>query len=256
MRLLTLGALLTLAGVVALAAPRDDKDQPATPSAEVEKLIKDFQKAQQDFYKAYQEAKTDEERNKLVEQMPKPGETAKRLLELAEKNAKEPDAAARALTWVISSGGYDDEANKRKEKALEMILKDHVASDKIADVCTALIYNPPSKAEEFLRAVVAKNPSKEIQGKASYALAMTVKNSGKDEESEKLFAEAAEKYGDVVVYGKTTVGDLANGELFEKRFLAVGKTVPEIEGEDLDAKKFKLSDYRGKVVLLDFWGNW
>jgi uncharacterized Zn finger protein (UPF0148 family) len=38
--------------------------------------------------------------------------------------------------------------------------------------------------------------------------------------------------------------------------LKVGNLAPEIEGEDLDGKKFKLSDYRGKVVLLDFWGNW
>jgi predicted Zn finger-like uncharacterized protein len=36
----------------------------------------------------------------------------------------------------------------------------------------------------------------------------------------------------------------------------VGNKAPEIAGEDLDGKKFKLSDYRGKVVLLDFWGNW
>ena len=35
-----------------------------------------------------------------------------------------------------------------------------------------------------------------------------------------------------------------------------GESAPEIEGEDLDGKKFKLSDYRGKVVLLDFWGHW
>ncbi|HEV3259844.1 MAG TPA: TlpA disulfide reductase family protein [Gemmataceae bacterium] len=32
-----------------------------------------------------------------------------------------------------------------------------------------------------------------------------------------------------------------------------GDKVPEIVGEDLDGKKIKLSDYRGKVVLLDFW---
>lgn len=36
----------------------------------------------------------------------------------------------------------------------------------------------------------------------------------------------------------------------------VGKVAPDIRGKDLDGKKFKLSDYRGKVVLLDFWGNW
>jgi hypothetical protein len=38
--------------------------------------------------------------------------------------------------------------------------------------------------------------------------------------------------------------------------LAVGKVAPDIVGEDIDGKEFKLSDYRGKVVVLDFWGNW
>jgi peroxiredoxin len=31
---------------------------------------------------------------------------------------------------------------------------------------------------------------------------------------------------------------------------------PEIEGEDINGKSFKLRDYRGKVVVLDFWGHW
>ena len=33
-------------------------------------------------------------------------------------------------------------------------------------------------------------------------------------------------------------------------------SAPEIEGNDLDGVAFKLSDYRGKVVVLDFWGDW
>ncbi len=36
----------------------------------------------------------------------------------------------------------------------------------------------------------------------------------------------------------------------------VGNLAPEIEGEDLDGVPFKLSDYRGKVVMLDFYGDW
>jgi AhpC/TSA family len=36
----------------------------------------------------------------------------------------------------------------------------------------------------------------------------------------------------------------------------IGNLVMEIEGEDIDGQTFKLSDYRGKVVVLDFWGHW
>ena len=38
--------------------------------------------------------------------------------------------------------------------------------------------------------------------------------------------------------------------------VAVGMRAPQIEGEDIDGKPMRLDDYRGKVVLLDFWGNW
>ena len=38
--------------------------------------------------------------------------------------------------------------------------------------------------------------------------------------------------------------------------LAIGKVAPEIQGVDGDGMPFKLSDYRGQVVLLDFWGDW
>ena len=52
------------------------------------------------------------------------------------------------------------------------------------------------------------------------------------------------------------LADEVKPELFELRHLAIGKKAPDVEGEDFDGKKFKLSEYRGKVVVLDFWGNW
>jgi AhpC/TSA family len=36
----------------------------------------------------------------------------------------------------------------------------------------------------------------------------------------------------------------------------IGATAPEITGKDLDGKVMKLSEFRGKVVVLDFWGFW
>ena len=49
--------------------------------------------------------------------------------------------------------------------------------------------------------------------------------------------------------------DAKNG-LFAMQNIVIGKQVPEIAGEDLDGVEFKLSDYRGQIVFLVFWGDW
>jgi hypothetical protein len=48
----------------------------------------------------------------------------------------------------------------------------------------------------------------------------------------------------------------AAGKLFRHENLVVGKPVPDFETLDVDGNAFKLSDYRGKVTVLDFWGFW
>jgi thiol-disulfide isomerase/thioredoxin len=53
-----------------------------------------------------------------------------------------------------------------------------------------------------------------------------------------------------------TLGEVAQVELYDLNHLSVGKMAPEISGEDLDGHKFKLSDYRGKIVMLSFWASW
>jgi hypothetical protein len=72
-------------------------------------------------------------------------------------------------------------------------------------------------------------------------------------ESEKLLRRASDQFGDVKLAVGGTVGDKAQLELDDILHLSVGKVAPEIEGQDQDGNKFKLSDHRGKVVLLDFW---
>ena len=45
-------------------------------------------------------------------------------------------------------------------------------------------------------------------------------------------------------------------EEYLKKNLSPGSTAMEIEAKDVEGVAFKLSDYKGKVVLLDFWGFW
>jgi hypothetical protein len=71
---------------------------------------------------------------------------------------------------------------------------------------------------------------------------------------EALFERAATEYADVK-FRAGTVGETAKSELYEIRNLTVGKVAPDIKGKDQDGTQFKLSDYRGKVVMLYFWSE-
>src|SRR5206468_11276449 len=72
---------------------------------------------------------------------------------------------------------------------------------------------------------------------------------------EGFFEQVVAKFADVKA-GRGTLGDTAKSELFELRNLGIGKTAPEIESQDLDGKKVKLSDLKGKVVVIDIWATW
>ena len=53
-----------------------------------------------------------------------------------------------------------------------------------------------------------------------------------------------------------TLADRGRPALDELRRLGLGRVAPEIEGRDIDGHRFKLSDYRGRVVVLTFSGTW
>lgn len=71
-----------------------------------------------------------------------------------------------------------------------------------------------------------------------------------------LFRQLDRQYGSQPAAKGMTFGELATAAIFEMEHLAIGKVAPDLEGEDLEGKPLKLSDYRGKVVVLSFWGTW
>ena len=262
------GVLALLLALPALAADDKPKDKP-TPEEQYKALLKEQQDATLAYQAAFRKAATAEEKRKVREELSASQEkAATKFLELAEKNPKDP-AAVDALVWIaLSTNGGAGGKDGPRARALALLGKEYVQSDKLGPLCQTLARSRDNDSTDLLRAVVEKNPNKDVQGAACLSLAQRLKSRAdalpeeraKDrdklrKESEQLFERAADKFADVMV-DRGTVGDTAKRELFELRFLSIGKVAPDIEDEDIDGKKFKLSDYRGKVVLIDFWGDW
>jgi hypothetical protein len=190
---------------------------------------------------------------------------------------------------VVRNAGHTPEA----AQAIDAIIRDHLndKNQEIDRLMSSLCYDVSEPGEKLLRAAAEKTEDRERRAQARYYLALYFKNraesinlaQGLDEKTRKMveqlqgkdyldrlaagdpatflqqaatrFEAVAKDSGDVKVFGQP-IQEAAASALFEIRNLAIGKVAPEIEGEDIDGKAFKLSDYRGKVVVLDFWGHW
>jgi hypothetical protein len=248
MRRLLAGGLALLLTAAALPAqdPPEKPDKPAASRAQQFRDIqRDWTKAQQDFFAAYRAAKTDAERQEIVDKKrPKPDEYVARAWKLIDADPKDA-VAADALAWVMQM----DRAGR--DRAVKLLLEHHIASPKLAD---ALNWDTP---EPLLRTVMEKSPHKAVQAKAAFTLAVSLHEQGKDKEAEALFEKIlADKAMAAAPNYRGTLGKAAEGYLFEIRNLAIGKAAPEVTGEDIEGQPLRLSDYRGKVVVLDFWGHW
>jgi hypothetical protein len=220
-------------------------------------------------------------------------EVERKLLEFAKANPNDRnalDALTKAL-WMVNTTPWPIEMvgeEPARAGALAQIQRDHIKSPKLGPLCQRVSYGLCQEYEPFLRAVLEKNPERSVQGMACLSLAhflqfraqrvelcreseatakefadlygkeylgdLLARDAAKSmAEVERLLERAARDYADVADAHGTKVGDHAAVGLFNIRNLAIGRQAPDIEGEDQDGRRFKLSDYRGKVVFLDFW---
>jgi len=158
--------------------------------------------------------------------------------------------------------------------AVRRMVEKYPDHSSIERICQILGRGRPDDAEALLHKILDRSADKpKVKAAANLGLGQLLANKADKAtdkaEGDKVAAEA-EKYltAAIDLYSKGQKADpkgeketdrfrkSAEGELRALRTLRVGMVVPDIKGPDLDGKEFKLSDYRGKVVLLDFWGNW
>src|SRR5271166_6551820 len=79
---------------------KSKSDKPPTLLDQVHKITQEYQNQVSEFYsknqEKFKEAKTDDERKKLFDQMPKADSMVARLLKLAQDNPKEDEAVVEA----------------------------------------------------------------------------------------------------------------------------------------------------------------
>jgi hypothetical protein len=178
------------------------------------------------------------------------------VLKRAEKDEKDPKAGD-LVAWVARSGAYDAIGPKAVKRLVDKY-PDHPAVEQVVPMVADM-----EGGDVILREILGKEPKPKVKAAATLglgkALAEKVDKLGdKPAEADKVAAEAEKYLAEAVeLYkGEDAPRKEAEGELKSIRTLRVGKEAPEIKAGDLDGKEFKLSDYRGKVVLLDFWGHW
>jgi len=98
----------------------------------------------------------------------------------------------------------------------------------------------------------------ELEAALGSALVNKLRNADREAMAEEIVTactRVAEQDGKRNIAG-VTVKILADGAIFSVRHLRLGKKAEGLEGASIDNKPIKLSDYQGKVVLVDFWATW
>jgi len=254
-RLIACAALLALLALGVRA--EDDKNDKATKPADA------LQELQKDYFPKIRAEKDEDKQQELIEEL------GGKLVEHAKKYAKD-DSALQAL---VLAGSFTGARSKAHEAALKLLNKEYVKSKLSRGVLRQAVgQGLDVDMLEFVKKVYKDNPDKLTRANAARALAGAYEAMPRIatiiEGNEKIRASVEKQQGkegiEKLLATAKKAPDLAKEyrEALKKDFadvvvdLSVGAKAPVTEGVTLEGKKVKLSDLKGKVVVLDFWATW
>lgn len=166
------------------------------------------------------------------------------------------DAAVPFLTWIVRHGFVGPEVGK----AFDTLASSHARSLELGPVLDLVPNLAPYLGDErctkFLDAVLEASGPPELQARAMFGHAVICMQQADGVDDTMIaMAERLLEKAKKLTKDKTLAAAIERTTIV-RRGLAIGDVAPEIAGFDLDGVPFRLSDHRGKVVVLDFWGDW
>ncbi len=142
--------------------------------------------------------------------------------------------------------------------------KRHEGTDAALPLLGWLLQNAPRNAEVYAAAVAAIDaqvtdagglPSDETElFKKSYGAVKHLKYNAVDDET---FAKTLLDAKLLAAFARDeSTRDASVRSVYKLEHLRPGMVAPDIVGADTGGVEFRLSVYRGKVVVIDFWGDW
>ena len=261
----------------------------STPAEELARLKKEVEVAWGELDSVQKPGATEAEQKATYDRYSKQAAAlARRALALAEAHPDAPEAL-EALIWILDQVKTADEC----DAAYDLMARRHLDKDSLLPIIRTAWNEAPSTAhvEAFLRAAVERSPNLKVKSLSCFSLGRhqqelawfarvlnhpirgkrieeqlgpekshrlrSIKPEALEREAEALFERTIKEYADVrPMKDFPPLGEQAEAALFQMRNLEIGCTIPEIGGEDVDGKPMKLSDYRGKVVVITFWATW
>ena len=171
--------------------------------------------------------------------------------------------SSRAQGWCIkhyqpAEGASKDEQHADFTRRVMAVLLDPNAS--LAELPRTVFNSTRARtlekptAEALLVVIEQVAADADVRSNAAYMRVAMNEVRGGDEAQK---AKTLEGYRAVAAaYPDQKYGQRAGGKVFVAERLNIGQVAPDIVGADVDGNPMKLSDFRGKVTVIDFWGFW
>jgi len=199
-----------------------------------------------------QRGKTDEsELKRILDAEPTPKYIPR--FQAGAKQHKGTNEAIPYLGWLVSWGGT------AANDALDQLAHDHIQHAQMGRIVFSIALKARrsgfsrDQALAFQSQVASKTKDPKIKADALFWRAYVITGTESSDTEKK---QSLQDLAVAVELGDKRTKQRAKGLLFELQNLQIGMVAPDITGKDLDGVEFKLSDYRGKVIMLDFWGDW